>query len=137
MKFFVATLDEEIIGCIGLTDGEELTKSDKPTNTSEDKIASVWRLTVSAPYRKYAVGRRLMMYCEDFLQKEGYTKITLLAGNIDSINFYSRLKYKKTHLSWEKGYHQSWFFALDLPRNGETLLENSTSRLSHQDKKND
>lgn len=141
LKFFVAVLDNEIVGCIGLTDGEELVKTKIPEKTDDadgqslksgTKIASVWRLTVTAPYRKYAIGRKLMMYCEEYLEQQNYTKITLLAGNIDSLHFYDRLKYSKTHLAWEKGYHQSWYYALSLPRSGDTLLTKYTS-----EKKND
>lgn len=101
-KFYVATLDDYIIGCVGIKAGNSLSEA-----TTDTEVCSIWRLTVDEKYRQYGLGKKLMAICEDYAIENKYKEIKLLAGNIASIKFYDRLGYTRESVAWSKGRHES------------------------------
>ncbi len=133
LKFWVALVDKQIVGCVGITAGRDLKpkikdEAEKARDLTEaGKVASVWRLTVDPKFRRFGIGRQLMSHIEEYLVSQGYTEIALLAGNIDSLRFYDSLNYRRDRVAWHLGNHESIFFSKQIGPTSSTSSSPTTS----------
>lgn len=92
-EFFVATLDERVLGCVAVRMLHTLHKERRAGVPEMEGQASVWRLSVDHTARRCGAGRELMAAAEAWARGNGAERVSLVTGNPDSVKFYQRLGY--------------------------------------------
>ena len=119
-EFFVATINNKVVGCVGVKVGqtslkehcssdnsnvgvkeeeeEEEEGKDDVTMNIDRTFVSVWRLSVDETYRRSGVATKLMDACHTWAkEKAGVKNMKLMTGNPVAAKFYLKLGYHYEH----------------------------------------
>lgn len=87
-NFWVATIDDQIVGCIGCI-----------PSTVYDDAKELVRMSVKAEYRRHGVARKLIDHLSSWILSKGFKKVNLdtLTAMEAAIKFYKAVGFHITH----------------------------------------
>ncbi|TDF82658.1 GNAT family N-acetyltransferase [Pseudomonas sp. H9] len=73
---------------------------------AQHRVLLLNNIAVAPGYKGQGIGKRLMMFCEDYAQRQGCAAIELYTHELmtENIAIYKKLGYVETHRATENGY---------------------------------